>query len=265
MTLTLVVARILREGQSCLTTSLKVALKFSVLVSGCISALRTFNFVKPGQLLVTACVLLCASSSLAQMGRVAWDYQSVPVAIQVRGEIPLRPCENYQERGVLCSRGAIDSVSEGDVFHMTEIGSEGGCTIDLRGQEFEISSCPWVEGFSDPQEDLFAIVSLQDLRFSEYREGAYYSEPFSYPSTIPLEAIRAILSDVEVLSRYQVHSISYRFNPDTSRDDTDWLEVRTCESGIRQPFLCGGGSTYTFEKVDGEWKLLSDWIGAWIH
>jgi len=40
------------------------------------------------------------------------------------------------------------------------VGLEGGCTIEYQVMQYEVSSCPWVAGFTDPQADVFVIVEV---------------------------------------------------------------------------------------------------------
>jgi hypothetical protein len=91
--------------------------------------------------------------------RVIWDYYSVPITIEVLQDVPVRPCG--AERGVLCARGDL-IIPRGERFQMLEVGIEGGCVIEYRGNRYESSSCPWVKGFTDAQTDIFMIVEVPE-------------------------------------------------------------------------------------------------------
>jgi hypothetical protein len=44
---------------------------------------------------------------------------------------------------------------------MTAIGQEGGCRIRVAKREYDVSSCPWLEGFSDHQTEVFEVVAAK--------------------------------------------------------------------------------------------------------
>ena len=103
-------------------------------------------------------IAAASTSSLAQTPkRVAWDYHSVPITIEVARDVPVRPCGF--ERGVLCA-AADFIIPRGGRFQMLEVRPEGGCIIRYRESEHEVSSCPWVLGFADPQSQVFVIVEI---------------------------------------------------------------------------------------------------------
>jgi hypothetical protein len=89
---------------------------------------------------------------------VAWDYRTLPITIQVKRDVPIRPCGF--ERGVLCAQASLE-VPEGERFTMVAIGQDGSCTIEYKGSHYEPSSCPWLEGFRDHQQETFVIVEVQ--------------------------------------------------------------------------------------------------------
>jgi hypothetical protein len=45
---------------------------------------------------------------------------------------------------------------------MIAVGQEGGCRIRFRKQEYDVSSCPWLEGFSDHWTDIFEVVAKKE-------------------------------------------------------------------------------------------------------
>ena len=65
-----------------------------------------------------------------------------------------------QLRGVLyVGEGNAFTIKKGERFLMTKIGSEGGCRIEFKKKSYEASSCPWLEGFRDHEEDFFKVIS----------------------------------------------------------------------------------------------------------
>ena len=42
---------------------------------------------------------------------------------------------------------------------MIKIYSEGECRIRFEKKEYDVSSCPWLDGFSDHQTDIFKVIS----------------------------------------------------------------------------------------------------------
>lgn len=116
---------------------------------------------------VFAAVLIFPSAQcLAQTPEAAaWDGVSVPITIEVTRDVPVKTSERKsdgsygQERGTLYSRAEF-LISQGERFQMLEIGSEGGCRIEYQGLRYELSSCPWVPGFTDDQADIFVIVGF---------------------------------------------------------------------------------------------------------
>jgi hypothetical protein len=42
---------------------------------------------------------------------------------------------------------------------MLQVNKEGGCRIEFEKKQYDVSSCPWLDGFTDHQEDVFKVVS----------------------------------------------------------------------------------------------------------
>jgi len=43
-------------------------------------------------------------------------------------------------------------------FQKVEIGAEGSCRIRFQGEDYHLTSCPWLDGFSDHQTDFFHVL-----------------------------------------------------------------------------------------------------------
>lgn len=113
-------------------------------------------------LTILTCLTSVAIISVAQTSNeVTWDYQSVPISIEVRKDVPVKMCGF--ERGVLCAKGNF-VIPKGARFQMLEIAREGGCAIEYLGLRYEPSSCPWLLGFADRQKDTFVIVETPEQK-----------------------------------------------------------------------------------------------------
>ena len=68
-----------------------------------------------------------------------------------------------QQRGVLYIAGSKSfepfTIKKGQRFQMLAVLREGGCRIRFERNEYLVTSCPWVDGFTDHQTDVFKVVS----------------------------------------------------------------------------------------------------------
>lgn len=100
-------------------------------------------------------------------GAPVWDGKSLPITIEVSQDVPVRTAERRadgsyrQERGALYSRNPF-RIGEGQRFQMVAVLGEGSCRIEFQGSRYELSSCPWVPGFTDNQADIFRIVAFDN-------------------------------------------------------------------------------------------------------
>jgi len=86
----------------------------------------------------------------------------IPVPITVLQDVPVEPHPqdmHRQKRGVIYinpkEKGFV--IKKGQTFQMTKIGQEGGCSIGFAKKEYELSTCPWLDGFRDHQTDIFSV------------------------------------------------------------------------------------------------------------
>jgi hypothetical protein len=93
--------------------------------------------------------------ALAQVSRV------LPVTIEVKQDVEVTQAYSQDSRGKL----RLDNVKaqafrirKGQGFQMVKIGQEGSCGITFEGKEYGLTSCPWLDGFTDHQTDVFSIV-----------------------------------------------------------------------------------------------------------
>jgi len=45
------------------------------------------------------------------------------------------------------------TIKEGETFQITKLLGEGGCRIRFLKKDYDLGSCPWLEGFSDRETD----------------------------------------------------------------------------------------------------------------
>lgn len=87
---------------------------------------------------------------------------NLPVTIKVLKDVVVSSESHPAEtRGVLTVslNNSRFTIRMGKTFQMISIGSEGGCKIRYNGDEYEVSSCPWLDGFSDHQADFFKVLN----------------------------------------------------------------------------------------------------------
>jgi len=90
--------------------------------------------------------------------QTTWE---LPVTIRVKQDVPV---ENeplgHQEIGRLyvSQKDKPFVIRKGDTFQMIAIGQEGGCRIRIVKREYDVASCPWLEGFTDHQTSVFEVL-----------------------------------------------------------------------------------------------------------
>jgi hypothetical protein len=110
-------------------------------------------------------VLLLACSTLCLAAELRWDGKTVPITVQALKDVSVRPTQqqassgNRMERGVLYSRDSF-LISAGQLFTVVALEREGMCTIEYSGKKHSLLSCPWMDGFTDRQVDVFKIVAI---------------------------------------------------------------------------------------------------------
>jgi hypothetical protein len=72
-----------------------------------------------------------------------------------------------EKRGTLSligDRSESFTIKKGQRFQMMKRYVEGQCWIRFQNRDYDVASCPWLDGFSDQQEDIFKIVSSNGPR-----------------------------------------------------------------------------------------------------
>jgi hypothetical protein len=85
-----------------------------------------------------------------------------PVTIEVRQDVEVVQDALKQVRGklyVLLLGAEPFWIRKGQRFEMIEEHGEGECRIRFEGKEYLASSCPWLEGFTDHQREIFQVVA----------------------------------------------------------------------------------------------------------
>ena len=110
-------------------------------------------------------ILVLFSLLTIQSGRFQKDPR-VPVTIEVLRDVILeRPDPSVRNtprrRGVLETWSTMEeptTIKKGARFQTVEILGEGGCVIELQRERYSLSSCWWMSGFTDRQEDFFRVL-----------------------------------------------------------------------------------------------------------
>jgi hypothetical protein len=96
---------------------------------------------------------------VAGLWQAAWQ---LPVTIRARQDVPVENSQplGHQEVGRLyvSPKDKPFVIRKGDTFQMVAVGQEGGCRIRVEKREYEVSSCPWLDGFTDHQTSVFEVV-----------------------------------------------------------------------------------------------------------
>jgi hypothetical protein len=93
-------------------------------------------------------------------GEPRWQ---LPVTIEVTRDVEVRTSEHlpdgssHQLRATLYSSEAF-WIRKGQRFLMMKIYTEGACRIRFKNGEYDLSSCPWLDGFRDHQTDTFRVL-----------------------------------------------------------------------------------------------------------
>ena len=85
----------------------------------------------------------------------------LPATIEALRDVPAQSVQPpSQLRGVLYVTGGKSfTIKKGQRFLMVKVFDEGECRLKIENKEYQVSSCPWLDGFTDHQEDVFRVVS----------------------------------------------------------------------------------------------------------
>lgn len=84
----------------------------------------------------------------------------LPATIEALRDVESRPYNPVlgEQRGVLYA-GDVFQIRKGERFQMIKVYSEGGCRIRFKSKEYDVTSCHWLEGFTDPEADIYKVIS----------------------------------------------------------------------------------------------------------
>ena len=89
----------------------------------------------------------------------------LPVTIETARDVEMRPSAtaSHEERGTLYTWTRLSAESiwirSGERFQMVKIYYEGECRIRFRNKEYDLNSCHWLPGFTDPESDTYRVVA----------------------------------------------------------------------------------------------------------
>jgi hypothetical protein len=93
----------------------------------------------------------------------AWYRSHLPVSLKVTQDVAVKPYSRPpgHQRGTLEIGGDAKgfTITKGKTFQMTELLGEGGCRIRFLERDYSLGSCPWLEGFTDPETDIYQPIA----------------------------------------------------------------------------------------------------------
>ena len=93
------------------------------------------------------------------------------VTIEVTRDVDVKPSSVLQipggglqgeQRGTLYIAIGRDAkafrIMKEHTFQMIKVEPEGGCQIRFENKDYTLGSCPWLDGFTDHQADIFKVI-----------------------------------------------------------------------------------------------------------
>ena len=103
-------------------------------------------------------LLLISSIVVAKEDTVEFCESDLPLTIEVTQDVQVKSSESGgQQCGTLYAAADL-RIGKGQRFQMITIGQEGGCRIMFQDAEHDLSSCPWLPGFRDHQQEIFLVL-----------------------------------------------------------------------------------------------------------
>jgi hypothetical protein len=93
----------------------------------------------------------------------AWYRSHLPVTLKVTQDVQVKPSSSPKRhrRGTLVIGGDAKAftIRKGETFQMTKLLGEGECRIRFLNRDYDLGSCPWLEGFTDRETDIYEPVA----------------------------------------------------------------------------------------------------------
>jgi len=95
---------------------------------------------------------------------VALGPADLPVTVEALRDVPIRLLgqDLNVPRGVLCFVLVTQQatvVRRGQTFQTVQLLPENGCRLRVAGENYDVMSCPWMDGSKDHQGDIFKVVA----------------------------------------------------------------------------------------------------------
>ena len=101
----------------------------------------------------------------------AWYRKHLPVTLKVTQDVEVKPYSRPERRprGTLVTgRDAkAFTIKKGETFQMTKLLGEGECRIRFLKKDYDLESCPWLEGFTDRETDIYQPVATDRAKGRE--------------------------------------------------------------------------------------------------
>jgi hypothetical protein len=117
-------------------------------------------------MVITIAVLVVLSAPAQSPPREpssAWYRRHLPVTIEVLQDVEVNRRDVEPDahlRGTLIGNpGANVRIKKGQTFQMIKLYGEGECRIRFEKREWDLGSCPWLEGFRDRETDFYRPVT----------------------------------------------------------------------------------------------------------
>jgi hypothetical protein len=115
-------------------------------------------------MLITVALLSALAQSPPREPSDAWYRRHLPATIEVAQDVEATPSPvttERRQRGTLYIARDLKRfrIKKGQTFQMIKLLGEGGCRIRFESTEYELGSCPWLEGFSDRETDIYVPVA----------------------------------------------------------------------------------------------------------
>ena len=169
---------------------------------------------------LVVCALLVASSTLVATRSARQDSTPadarrtrVPVTIEAKQDVQvLVGLVSREARGKLYVWQTPQAnetpfvIRRGERFQMIKEDGEGQCRIRYRGKTFRLTSCPWLDGFSDHQQDSFQIVAQRSAPwvYADATHIVHVVSPTGRITTLNAEAGQEGIDAIKVADNRQI-------------------------------------------------------------